>query len=761
MKRNKALINSIAILVLCILSTKVFSQDNKSLVDYVNPLMGTMSSMELSNGNTYPTICLPFGMHNWSPHTGKMGDGFLYTYQTNFLYGFKQTHQASLWIRDYGQFSIMPVTKREQYTEEGRRSWYSHKTEIVSPHYYKVYLGDHQAYVEIAPTERSAKFRITYNGADSTYLVIDAFNNGAYIKILPREKKVIGYASNNSSGVPANFRNYFVMTFDKPFVHTATWDNNGLYPSVAELNGERVGAIIGFDLERGESVNVSVSSSYVSDEQAYINLKEIGDKSIEQVKKEAKQIWEKELSRIKIEALNEEQYRTFYSAFYRMLIFPRKFYEINDAGEIIHYSPYNGKVEKGFMYADNGFWDTFRTQFPFLNLMYPSIVTEILKSLENAYKESGWLPEWFSPGHRDCMIGSHSASIIADAYTYGIKEIDIDLLYEAIIKNTTSVGPVSSVGRLGAEFYNEKGYIPFDVDINQNVSRTLEYAYNDYCISQLATMLERPQDEIDLYSKRSQSYRNLYDPQTRLMRPKGKDGVFQKDFDPFRWGDHFTEGNSWQYSWFVPHDVIGLQNLIGKDEFFIKMDSVLTMPQSYDISYYKRGIIHLIREMQNADMGQYAHLNEPMHHMLYMYNFGQPWKTQYWVRRVMNTLYKPTPDGFPGDEDNGQMSAWYVMSALGIYPMTPCSGQYVFGSPLFHSAKLILENEGVISIKANNNKMENYYIRKVYLNGKEYLKNYLYIKDLQKGASLHFEMTDSPNLDRGTEEKNFPYSANK
>jgi predicted alpha-1,2-mannosidase len=737
----------------------MFSQERKFLVDYVNPLIGTMSSMELSNGNTYPAVCVPFGMHNWVPHTGKMSDGFLYTYQTNFLQGFKQTHQASLWVKGYGQFSIMPVRNINRYTEDERKSWYSHKTETASPYYYKVYLGDPQVDVEMAPTERAAKFRITYHHSDSACLVLDVFNKGSYVKILPDEQKIIGYASNNSGGVPRNFKNYFVLTFDKPFTQTATWDNEGLNPSLLEFASEKTGAVIAFDLKAGESVNIDVASSYISDEQALLNLQEAAGKSFEQVKQEAKALWEKALGRIKIEGATEAQRETFYSALYRMLIFPRKFYEKDKNDEIVHYSPYNGNIEKGFMYADNGFWDTFRTQFPFLNLMYPDLVTEILKSLENIYKESGWLPEWFSPGHIDCMIGSHSASIIADAYINGIRDFDIDLLYEAIIKNTTASGPKSSVGRLGYQFYNEIGYVPFDAGINQNVSRTLEYAYNDYCIAQLATALERPQSEIDLYRHRSQNYKNLFDNETGLMRPKAKDGTFQRDFNPFRWGDHFTEGNSWQYTWFVPHDVEGLASLFGgRDAFFAKMDSMLTLPQIYDISYYKRGVIHLIRELQSADMGQYAHFNEPMHHVLYMYNFGQPWKTQYWVRKVMDTLYKPLPDGYLGDEDNGQMSAWYVMSSLGIYPLAPCSGQYVFGSPLFCKVEMNLQNGKKIIFRAESNSSENIYIDQIKINGKNHTANYIAIEKLKNGAEINFKMTNKPNKNRGVSEKEFPYS---
>ncbi len=728
-------------------------------VDYVNPLMGTFSSLELSNGNTYPAVCLPFGMNNWAPHTGKMGSGFLYTYQSNFLYGFKQTHQASLWINDYGQFSIMPVRKRMQFPEEARKSWYSHKTEIAKPYYYYTYLGDHQAHVEMTPTERAAIFRVRFHEKDSSYIVIDAYDGGSYIKLIPEENKIIGYSTKNSGGVPENFKNYFVIHFNKPFQNHAIWTKDSLLTDKLELNSKHVGAIIGFDLHDQEMLCFNVATSYISFNQAEINMKEAASKDFDAVKKEARRIWNRELSRIKVEGGSQEQLQTFYSCLYRMLIFPRKFYEFNELSIPIHYSPYSGKVIPGYMYADNGFWDTFRAQFPFLNLMYPDLVSEILQGMEHAYKESGWLPEWFSPGHRDCMIGSHSASIIADAYMKGIRGYDINLLYEAILKNTTSVGSVSSVGRLGAEYYNVLGYIPFDVGINQNVSRTLEYAYNDYCIYRLAKLLNRPKEENALFLDRSAHYANLFDTRIGLMRPKAKDGSFQQAFDPFRWGDHFTEGNSWQYTWFVPHDVTGLKRLLGGEvSFFMKLDSLFTLPQIYDISYYRRGVIHLIREMQNADMGQYAHLNEPMHHVPYLYAFGQPWKTQYRVRDIMDKLYAPIPDGYCGDEDNGQMSAWYVFSAMGFYPFCPVNNQYVLGSPLFQRINLTLPNGKTLEIVAPENSLSHRFVKEVRLNDKLYDRNYLNYDDLKNGARIHFSMSTQPDTLRGIRAEEYPMS---
>jgi predicted alpha-1,2-mannosidase len=482
-------------------------------------------------------------------------------------------------------------------------------------------------------------------------------------------------------------------------------------------------------------------------------------KDFETLKKEGKDAWNKQLGHVDVEGGTPDQQRTFYSCLYRMLLFPRQFFEINEKNEIVHYSPYNGKVLPGYMYTDNGFWDTFRAVFPFFTLMYPDVDSRIMDALVNAYKESGWLPEWASPGHRDCMIGSNSASLIADAYVKGIRGYDIEALYEAIIKNTKGSGPVSSVGRLGADYYNSLGYVPYNVGINENAARTLEYAYADFCIWQIAKETGKPKDEISLFAKRAMNYKNVFDNGRKLMRGRNIDGTFQSPFSPFKWGDAFTEGNSWHYTWSVFQDVEGLINLMGgKENFIAKLDSVFTVPPLFDSSYYGE-VIHEIREMQIANMGNYAHGNEPIQHMIYLYNYaGQPWKTQYHVKEVMDKLYNYTPDGYCGDEDTGQTSAWYVFSALGIYPVTPGTDEYVFGSPLFRKATLNFENGKKLVIDAIGNSKENIYTGDIRLNTKVLKRNYIRHSELQAGGRLQFKMQSVPDKTRNTSEAANPYS---
>ncbi|HEY6902585.1 MAG TPA: GH92 family glycosyl hydrolase [Puia sp.] len=747
-----------ALTVLALSSQGQFVTKVTDPVDYVNPLMGTQSSYELSNGNTYPAVALPWGMNFWTPQTGKNGDGWQYMYTVDKIKGFKQTHQPSPWMNDYGMFSIMPV-KGLKFTEESRVSWYSHKAEVSKPYYYSVYLADHDMMTEITPTERAARFRITLPQTDSAFVVVDAFGRGSYIKVIPSENKIIGWSTRNSGGVPANFRNYFVIVFDKPFTSTHTWKDKELSDS-SELTNKHVGAIVGFASPvRGTKLQARVASSFISIGQAEQNLKEIGSDNFETVEARGRAVWNKTLGRVSVEGGTIDQVRTFYSSLYRMLFFPLKLYEKDASGRIVHYSPYNGKVEPGYMFAGTGFWDTFRALYPFLNLVYPSINKEMQEGLVNDYKEGGWLPEWSSPGYRSVMIGNNSASVVADAYLKGLRGYDINLLYTALLKDANNAGPIPAVGREGVEYYNTLGYVPYDVKIDENAARTLEYAFDDFSIYKLGKALGRPADELKLYATRSQNYRNLFDPEHKLMRGKKKDGTFSSPFSPLKWGDAFTEGNSWHYSWSVFHDIQGLVDLMGgKREFIRMLDSVFIMPPSFDDSYYGQ-VIHEIREMQIAGMGQYAHGNQPIQHMLYLYNYaGEPWKTQYWVRQAMGKLYKATPDGYCGDEDNGQTSAWYVFSAMGFYPVTPGTDQYVLGTPLFKKTTIHLENGKDFVISAPENSASNLYVQSASLNGQAYGKNWISHTAIQKGGTFSFTMGATPNKSKGTESADYPYS---
>ncbi len=727
-------------------------------VDLVNPLMGTQSSYELSNGNTYPCIALPWGMHAWTPQTGKNQDGWIYTYDAKKIRGIRQTHQPSPWMNDYGPFSIMPVTGKMVFDEEERGSWFSHKTEIAKPYYYSVYLADYDTQIELTPTERAAHVRILFPKCDTAGLVVDAFEKGSYLKILPERNMIIGYSSKYSRGKLNHFKNYFVMVFDQPFMASHVWcDKTRL--DQQEISGSHVGGWLRFSARQSQNpLNIRIASSFISFEQAERNLLELGDHDFETNCQKAKATWDHWLSRVEIFGGTEDQKKTFYSTLYRTMLFPMRLYEKDAEGKIIHYSPHTGKVMPGYRFGGTGFWDTFRALYPLLNLLFPSINREMQEGLINDYVEGGWLPEWSSPSYSDIMIGNNSASVVADAYLKGLRDYDIEKLYQALLHGAHHEGP-QATGRKGAEYYDRLGFVPCDVGINESAARTLEYAYSDFCISRLAKALNKPKEEIEFYEQRSLNYRHLFDSTSRLMRGKRQEGSFQSPFNPFKWGDAFTEGNSWHYTWSVFHDVEGLAKRMGGYDHFVDMlDSVFAMPPVFDDSYYG-GTIHEIREMQIVNMGQYAHGNQPIQHMIYLYNYaGQPWKTQYWVREVMNKLYQATPDGYCGDEDNGQTSAWYVFSALGFYPVCPATDQYILGSPLFEKAILHLENGKTLTIIATNNYPNNRYIQEMKLNGNHHDLNWISHHQITEGSLLEFSMGDQPNLKRGIGRESFPYS---
>lgn len=728
-------------------------------LDYVSTLVGTQSTYFLSSGNTYPAIAVPWGMNFWSPQTGKMGDGWMYTYTAEKIRGIKQTHQPSPWMNDYGQFSIMAMVGKKTFDQDKRASYFSHKAEVAKPHYYSVYLADYDTKVEVTPTERAAYFRFSFPKSEEAYVLLDAFDKGSYVEVIPAENKIIGYSTKNSGGVPDNFKNYYVLEFNKPFKNVATFADSVLQDNRYKVKAAHVGAILGFSVSGKEDpVLLKVASSFISHEQAQLNLRELKGATFDQIKDKAADIWNKELGKIEVKGGTIDQIRTFYSCLYRSLLFPRMFYEYDANNQVVHYSPYNGQVLPGYMFTDTGFWDTFRSLFPFLNLMYPEMNLKMQEGLANAYREGGWLPEWASPGYRNIMVGNNSASVVADAWVKGVRSKDIETLYEAVVKGSKNAGPMTAVGRAGANYYNELGYVPYDVKIHENVARSLEYAYDDFAIYQVAKDLNKKED-IPFYESRAYNYKKLFDAQNGLMRGKNKDGSWQSPFNPFKWGDAFTEGNSWHYSWSVFQDFEGLAKLLGGHKAMEnKLDSVFILPPIFDDSYYGFPI-HEIREMQIVNMGQYAHGNQPIQHMTYLYNYvGAPWKSQYWVRETMDRMYSPNPDGYCGDEDNGQTSAWYVFSALGFYPVTPAVDEYVIGSPLFDKVILHLSNGKKVEINASQNSSENRYIKSMSLNGKNYSKNYVKHSEITKGAVINFVMDSKPNTQRGTAAADFPFS---
>lgn len=715
-------------------------------VDYVNPLIGTMSKYELSTGNTYPAIARPWGTHFWTPQTSPDNNSWTYVYTADKIRGIKLTHQASPWMGDYGDVSIMPVTTGPVFNEEERASWFSHKAETATPYYYSVYLAEHDTFLELTPTGHAAYFRVTYPEKDMSYLVVDAFPGASSVSI--EGNRICGYSVHNSGGVPDDFKVWFVLESDTPFEFTQT------------IDGPHAHAIVGFKTARGQKVGIKAAASFISPEQAAYNLSELEGKDFDTVKEEGRKVWNETLGRIEVESGNLDNLRTFYSCLYRSVLFPRDLSEITPEGKRVHYSPFDGQVHDGYLFTDTGFWDTFRSLFALVDLVYPDQAALMQEGLVNTYKESGFLPEWASPGHRRCMVGNNSASVVAEAYLKGLRGYDIETLWEAVKKGAHNVRTeTNSTGRLGWEHYDSLGYVPKNIGIAESAARTLEYAYDDWCIMALGKALGKPEEETAPYAKAAVNYRNLYRPDKGLMGGRRDDGTFPDNFNPFKWGGDFTEGNALHYTWSVFHDPAGLAGLMGGEkEFAHALDTLFEMPPIFDESYY-RSVIHEIREMQIMNMGNYAHGNQPVQHVVYLYDWcAQPWKAQARAREVMRKFYTPHPDGYCGDEDNGQTSAWYVFSALGFYPVCPASAQYAIGSPLFTRATVHLPSGKDFIINAKGNDEDHLYISGMKLNGKNWTRNYLTHGQLTSGAKIKFTMSAEPCTSRGTKSSDKPYS---
>ncbi|MBK5720020.1 GH92 family glycosyl hydrolase [Dysgonomonas sp. Marseille-P4677] len=735
----------------------------KDLVQYVNTLQGTDSHFGLSYGNTYPTTAMPYGMHTWSAQTGPNGEGWKYQYFVDKIRGFQQAHQCSPWMSDYAVYSFMPMVGELIVNEEQRATKFSHDNEIAKPHYYKVTL-DNGITTEMAPTIRGVHLRFSFPKNGDAYLVLDGLKAMSEIKIDPVKRQISGWVNNqrfvNHSD---NFRNYFIVQFDSPFEAYGTWENekDQTFPNETHREGKGAGGYIKF--KKGIKVQAKAASSYISPEQALLTLKrELGnDKTLEVTKAKGAKTWNELLNRVIVEGGTDEQIRTFYSCLFRANLFSRKFYERDENNEPYYYSPYNGKIYKGYMYTDNGFWDTFRSQFPLTNILHPTMQGRYMNALLDAQEQCGWLPSWSAPGETGGMIGNHAISLIADAWAKGIRTFDSERALKAYAHEAMNKGPWGGAnGRAGWKEYWQLGYVTYPESMG-STAQTLEYAYDDFCGYQLAKMTGNKFYE-DVFAKQMYNYRNVFDHSTGFMRGRTLSGKWVEPFDPYEWGGAYCEGNAWHYTWSVFHDVQGLINLYGSDEkFTTKMDSVFTIPNIIKPGTYG-SVIHEMKEMELANMGQYAHGNQPIQHMPYMYTYaGQPWKTQYWIRQIMDRLYNSSERGYPGDEDQGGMSSWYVLSALGIYSVCPGTDEYVIGSPLFKKVTLTLEDGKKFIIEANNNNKENVYIQSASLNGNPLNKNYITYKDIANGGILRFEMGNLPNKDRATGKNAAPFSLSK
>ena len=720
------------------------SAAERRLADLPDPLVGTDSKFELSHGNTYPATSRPFGMLGWTPQTGE--GGWPYQYEKDRIYGFLATHRPSAWMDDYGPFSLMPVTGELKVKASDRGSRFVHANEDARAWRYTVKLDDSATKVEMTPVVHGGVFRITFPADRAAWIVWDAQAGGSAVTIDPATRTITGHNSSIRDNFPANFAQHVVARFDQPFTGFGTWDEDARQDNATAREGKHVGAYVQF--APGQTVTVRIAVSLISLDQARRNLEsEIGNADFDTVANAARAAWDKELGRIELTGGSEAERGSFYTCLYRAFQMPHALHE-STANGVAHYSPYDGKVHAGELYADNGFWDTFRAQFPLLALVQPKRDAAIIRGLLNAKDEGGWLPKWPNPGYSNVMIGTHADSLIADAYIKGIRDFDAAKAYSGLRRDATEPGTGRYQARNGIREYLDLGYVAADKTI-ESASCTLEYAYDDFCVAQMARALGHNED-YRTFIEHSRKYRNLYDASTGFMRGRNSDGKWVEPFDPLDWGGIFTEGNAHQWLWSAQHDVKGLMELMGGREKFIeRLDNLFTMTNDFHVGGYGK-VIHEMTEAKLANTGQYAHINEPVHHVLYLYDYaGQPWKTQKWTREIMDRFYRPGPAGWLGDEDTGQMSSWYIFSALGFYPVNPGQPVYALTSPLFDRAAINLENGRKFTVEVARKTPADIYIQSATLNGEPLTRCWITHNEITTGGALRLQLGPAPNKQWG------------
>ena len=725
------------------------SSEQADLLDYINILQGTDSSPQLSHGNTLPLVGMPWGMVDWSIENDT---GSWFFHPNGRIDGFRATHQPSPWISDYGQFVLLPQTGDLRMDTQARMTDYDTNSAILRPDYEKLDLQNGQITAELTGSERCGVFRVTYHQGQSGRLIVNAAG-AAGINISGRT--IRGLSRANNGGVAGDFANYFVIQLDRDLDLSNTFVGNPTAHNVS-AKGDSLAADVEFKTSPGEPVEFRVGASLISWAQAEQNLRSETDGGFEAVRARIRKTWNFNLSRLEIEA-SEDQKSTFYSCLYRAQMFPHRLYKLDATGKPLHYSPYDGLTHAGVLYGDIGIWDAFRTTFPLITILYPSQLNEILQGFVNASTEGGTLPEWPSPGYRDCMIGQHCAAIFADAVVKGNTGFDVTKAYESLRKSAFQPPTHGELVRSGLADYLKLGFIP-DGGSKYAVSASLDYAYDDWCIAQIAKEQNHP-DVYKTLMARAQNYRLLWDPNVGFMHAKNAGGQWIEPFDQFAWGGPYAEGGPWQCSWFVPHDTAGLASLAGgREKLAARMDEMLGLPPVYHTGGYGQ-VIHEMREMGIAKFGQYDQGNQPGFDGLYLFAaVGQPWQTEYWTRRVCDELFNSSATGFPGDEDNGSMASWYILSSIGLYPLCPGTPAYIFTSPLFPKIVVHLPQDRTFVISASSNSGKNVYVQKRKLNGNEDSRTWITHADIIQGGNLQLDMGPDANT-QAIQAEDLPYSA--
>jgi predicted alpha-1,2-mannosidase len=699
----------------------------------------------MSHGNTLPLVGAPWGMTDWSPQTG--GGEWFFQYSGKKIEGFRATRQPSPWMGDYAQLVMMPETGALEIGEKNRASEYDVDAGVWKPNYVKVELQRYHITTELTATERCGMFRLTFAQGDEGHLLF--FTRGkSEVQVTGRTARIYSQ--------PEDFGAYYVVELDRDITGAGTFEGGKINDGQQNLKGTNVGTYLNFKTAGGP-VEVKIGTSYISYEQAEENLRqEIGKSNFQTVRAKTAAVWEKQLSRLEIENGSEDQLKTFYTCLYRASKFPHRIYELNASGKPIHRSPYDGKIQDGVLYADNGFWDTYRTEYALYSVVYPEQWREMMLGWVQAFRENGWYPQWPSPGNRSCMIGTHIDAVIADAIVKGVDGLDLETAYAGLHKDAFTPPNSDVVGRQALGDYLKRGYVP-DGHCAYAMSSSLDYAYDDWCVAQAAKKLGKLDDYATLM-ERAKNYTKSWDPSIGFMRARKDNGDWVDNFDEFAWGGPYVEGGPWQCSWAVQQDVAGLIKLVGgPDAMIAKLDKMLTMPATFHPGGYG-GVIHEMSEMPPCHMGQYSHNNQPVHHVLYLFTAaGQPWKTEFWTRKVCATLYNSGPEGFAGDEDNGEMASWYVLNALGFYPLTPGRPEYVLTTPVFTKATIHLASGKKFVITAPDNNDQTCYTTRRILNGKPLATTWINHADIVKGGKLAVTVSEKPAI-RELPLSDLPYS---
>lgn len=723
------------ILILLLIATGAYAQKNHT--QYVDPFVGTGG-----HGHTFPGPTMPFGMVQIGPDTRlDSWDGCSgYHYSDSVIYGFSHTHLSGTGCSDYGDILLMPTVGTPKFTSKEYASTFKKANEKASVGYYSVVL-DNKVQVELAATTRTGLQKYTFPKSSSSNVILDLNHRDKLVKgeiTITGDNEISGLR--HSHGWAENQYVYFVIQFSKPFKKFGIMKDKTLMDGARSGDGNVLKAYVSFDTQNGDVILARVGISAVSVEGARKNLQaEQPGWQFDELVRNAKLSWDKELGKIDLESTDRSVMRTFYSAFYHAMIAPNVYQDVD--------GQYRGRdlkvhTTKDFTYYTVfSLWDTYRAEHPLLTLIDKKRSSDFVNTFITEYEQGGRLPVWeLSSNETNCMIGYHSIPVITEAYMKGVTGFDANKAFEAMKHSAME-------DRNGLKDYKKYGYIKYRSD-KENVSKTLEYAYDDWCIAMFARKLGKT-DDYNLFIKRAQNYKNLYDAQTGFMRPR--QDSFKPNFDPYEVDNNYTEGNAWQYSFYVPQDLSGQMTLMGgKKKLATMLDSV------FNTSSVLRG--HAQDDISGM-IGQYAHGNEPSHQIAYEYDYvGEPWKTQAMVRRIDNELYRDQPDGLSGNEDCGQMSAWYVISALGFYAVCPGSDQYAIGSPLADKATVNLENGKTFTVKATNNTKGNVYIQSAKLNGANYTKSYLTYDDISKGGEMDLEMGPTPNKTWGSSDGDVPVS---